>query len=69
LGQRLARGKLHAAFAVPIEVIFSLLGKEFDRADKTLPGLQRLADGEIIDRAIEGRRFAAELSRRVGVGV
>jgi hypothetical protein len=63
LGQRFARGKLHAAFAVAVEVILALLGKEFDGADKTLPGLQRFAQGEVVERAIERRRFAAELSR------
>ena len=50
-------------------MILALLGKEFDGADKTLPGLQRFAQGEVVERAIERRRFAAELSRRVRVGV
>ena len=61
--------KPHLAGAVAVEVVLALLGEELDGADIALAGFQRAADGEIVRRAGEARRLAAELRRRVGVGI
>ena len=50
-------------------MVLALLGKELDGADITLAGLDRLADGEIVERAIERGRLAPEFLRRMRVRI
>jgi hypothetical protein len=69
MGKSLARGKLHAAFAVTVEMVLALLGEKLDGADITVARLQGLANGEVVHRAIEGSRLAAEFSGRMGIRV
>jgi len=52
-----------------VEVILALLWEELDRADVTVAGLQRLANGEIVRLAVEGRGLTAELAGRMRVRV
>jgi hypothetical protein len=67
---RVSRGESFTAhLRWPSRWYFALLGKELDGADETLSGLQRLADGVVIDRAIEGGRLASELAGRMRVRV
>ena len=52
----------HLAFAMAVEVIFPFVGKELDRADIAVSGLQRVLDGEVIAFAVEGGGLPAELA-------
>src|SRR6202021_3796548 len=67
--QRLLRGETHPTFAVPVEMIFSLLGKEFDGADVALAALERAPHGKVINVAVEQGGFAAKLAGRMGIGI
>ena len=58
-----------AAFAVTVHVVLAFLGEEFDGADEAVPGFQRPPDREVVDLRVEGGRLAAQLGRRMGVGV
>ena len=68
-GERLLRREPHVAFAVAVEMILALLGEELDRADVAVAGLERVADGEVVELAVEEGRLAPELAGRMGVGV
>src|SRR5262249_62067098 len=57
------------AFAVTVEVVFSLIGKKFDRPDIAATALQGLLDGEIGELAVERRGLATQLTGRMRVGV
>src|SRR5262249_59699203 len=67
--QRLARREPHVAFAMAVEMVLAFLGEELDRAGEALAGLERAADGEIVELAVERSRLAAELAGRMGVRV
>ena len=67
--QCLARGEPRRTFAVAVEVILALFGKELDRAGVARARLERAPDGEVIHVAVEGGRLAAELAGRMGVRV
>ncbi len=67
--QRFLRRQPHLAFAMAVEVVFALVGKELDRADVAAAGLQRLLDGEIVELAVEGRGLPSKLAGGMGIGV
>src|SRR5262249_58174147 len=67
--QRFLRREPHLAFAMAVEMIFAFVGKELDRADVTVTGLQCMLDGEVVALAVEGGRLPSELARRVRVGI
>src|SRR5262249_20483695 len=69
MSERFLRGKPHLAFAVTVEVVFSLIGKKFDRPDIAATALQGLLDGEIGELAVERRGLATQLTGRMRVGV
>jgi hypothetical protein len=69
VGARLRGQEPRAAFAVAVEVIFALLREELDRADVARSRPQRVADREIIERAVERCGLATELGRRMRVGI
>src|SRR5262249_56744153 len=66
---RLARREPHVALAMPVEMVLALLGEELDRARVAIAGLERAADREIVELAVERGGLAAELARRVRVRV
>ena len=65
----LGRREPRVAFAVAVEVVLALLGEELDGADIALPGLQRPADGEIVEVAVERGGLAPELAGRMRIGI
>src|SRR5439155_20607575 len=65
----LLRFEAHAAVAMSIQVIFAFFGKKLNRAAVAVAGLQRVTDGPVVESAIEPTRLAADLSRRMSVGV
>ena len=69
LGQGLLRRQSHAALAVSVGVILPLLREELDRAAVSLARLQRAADRKIVRLAVEERRLARQLARRMRIGI
>src|SRR5215831_11485586 len=67
--QRFLRREPHLAFAMAVEMIFAFVGKELDRADVTVTGLQCMFDGEVVALAVEGGRLPPELAGRMRVGI
>ena len=67
--QRFLRGEPHLAFAMAVEMIFAFVGKELDRADVAVTGLQCMLDGEVVAFAVEGGRLPSELAGRMRVGI
>ena len=57
------------ALAVPVQVVFPLLGKELDRARQAVPGAQRRRHREVVELGAEDGGLAAEHRRRMRVGV
>ena len=67
--QRFPWGEPHLAFAMAVEMVFSFVGKELDRADIAVTGLQCMLDGEVVALAVEGGRLPPELAGRMGVRI
>ena len=65
----LLRQQAQIATPVAVEMVFTLFGEEFDRAQIAPPGLQRRPYGEVIEVGVEDAGFAPQLFGRVRVGV
>ena len=65
----LGRREADIAAAVTVEVVFALFGEELQRTPIAVARFQGVAQGKIVQLGVEDAHLAAQLFRRMGVGV